>query len=212
MNGKWLAFCTWAAILGLSTHVIALEPAAERFLGRSAQQYAAALASEEPVNRSAAAWALAQLGAAAKSELLAAAKHDDPVVRYWAIRGIARALATAPTDDLSSALRASLNDSGAAPRLAAAEEVGRLGDLAAALPLLEAGLKNPVEGVQIQAVSALLAFGPDATPLLPAIREANQNGSEYVKRISTRILQNLDGKTPQSAQPAKSSKKGKKAK
>lgn len=209
MKRPWLVFTALAVLCGGNSLGRAKEPESELFLGRSAQHYAEATSSAQPSARGAAAWALAQLAAAAKSELLAAAKHDDPVVRYWAVRGIAKALATTPSDDLSSALRTRLDDSSAAPRLAAAEEVGRLGDLAAALPLLEAGLKSPVEGVQIQAVSALLALGPAAQPLLPAIREANQNGSEYVKRISTRILANLGEANGANQPPAKKAKKAK---
>jgi HEAT repeat protein len=86
-----------------------------------------------------------------------------------------------------------LDDKAAAPRLAAAAAIGQLGQAGKALPVLVAAMKDPQDATRIQAVAALELLGAAARPAEPTLRAATTDSSEYVKRISARALEKLQG-------------------
>ena len=168
------------------------DESAEKFLGRSAAQYASELKSASAATRHLAAWSLAQMGSTAEGALAAALAHDDPAVRYWAACGLSRIALASPADaparQIAAALTPLLKDPAAAPKLAAAETLARLGGRDAALPVLVQALADPQEAVRIAAIDSLARLGPLAAPAKQQIAAAASDESEYVKRISARWL------------------------
>jgi HEAT repeat protein len=165
---------------------LAAEPAGD-FLGKSQAQWVADLKSESASQRHLAAWALAQPPHAAAATLLEATAHDDPVVRYWAALGLARRPAAASADQFVKLLQ----DPSPAVRIVAAEACARRGNSSDALEALSTSLADPQEAVRVQAISSLERLGPKSAPLKPQIEKATGDASEYVKRISTRLLARL---------------------
>jgi hypothetical protein len=164
-------------------------------LGKHADDWQLLLQQENAQDRHLAAWALSQCGPAADHVLLKQLQHPDPVVRYWLIQGIGRnAKVTAANvrQPYLNALQTALNDKSPAPRIAAAEQLARLGAVDAALPVLTAGLNDPQESAGIQAAAALVALGKQAAPARAKLQAAATNGGEYVKRLATRALKNLE--------------------
>lgn len=162
----------------------------EPFLGKSAAAWAGELKSESAAARHLAVWALAQKGPAAERELAAALAHDDPTVRYWAVRGLARIGGTERAEALSTLLK----DRSQAVRVAAAEACVRLGRRELGLAVLIEGLSDPQEAVRVQAIDSLEKLGPLASPARAEIEKATGDQSEYVKRISTRMLAQMASK------------------
>lgn len=180
------------ACWSLTAAAFAQQPA-NHFLGRSVAQYQADLASNSAAARHLAAWSLAQIGAPAQDALAAAMAHDDPTVRYWAACGLSRIALASPADSparqkLAALLAPLLKDTAAAPKLAAAETLVRLGQRDAALPILVQALADPQEATRIAAIDGLSRLGPLAAPARKQIAAATSDTSEYVKRISTRWL------------------------
>lgn len=180
------------------------DDSAATFLGRSAPEWHARLLAHETA-RAEAAWALSQLvernPQLAESIRLDALKplmsHPDAAVRYWSVHGLQR-LALSPDtghatrEAIQTLLRKTLADKAPAPRIAAAEGLGLLGDIDEALPVLMKAMSEPQDAVRIQAVSALEKLGAAALPAEVTLRAATTDSSEYVKRISTRTLSKLD--------------------
>jgi HEAT repeat protein len=169
------------------------DESAEKFLGRSAAQYASELKSASAAARHLAAWSLAQMGSTAEGALAAALADDDPAVRYWAVCGLSRIALASPADaparqKIAAALAPLLEDKSAAPKLAAAETLARLGGREAALGVLVQALSDPQEAVRIAAIDSLARLGPLAAPAKQQIAAAASDESEYVKRISARWL------------------------
>jgi HEAT repeat protein len=171
----WLEPCT-----------IAADPA-KSLLGKSAEQWQADLQSLSASQRHLAAWALAQMPNVAFDSLLNAIQHDDPVVRYWAVQGIARR----PAADAADQVAALLADKSPSVRVAAAEACMRLDRAEGGLQVLAQCLIDPQDAVRIQAIASLERLGPKAAPLKAQIEQATGDTSEYVKRISTRLLTKL---------------------
>jgi HEAT repeat protein len=122
---------------------------------------------------------------------------SDPVVRFWMVHGLNHWALSEKGDEsvrlaTRNVLRGLLNDTAPAPRIAAAETLGLLGEADRALPVLVAAMSDPQEAIRIQAVSALEKLGEAARPAEATLRAATTDSSEYVKRISTRALQKLD--------------------
>lgn len=166
-----------------------------RFLGKGLSAWNQQLQATDQQDRHEAAWALAQLGRVAHGELGAAMRSADPVVRYWAVMGLGR---IAPSKEYGitreivlAPLRTTLNDKAAAPRIAAADQLARLGEVDEAMPILIAGLEDPQESVGVQAAAALVALGKQAAPARAKLEVAAENGGEYVKRLATKALASL---------------------
>lgn len=198
-----MAACLISAIFWLGT-----VPAAgqETFLGRSTDQWSAALTSDKAQQRVHAAWAISQLagrsarepsGQESFAELVKLVNDGDASVRYWGVMGLAdyaqptggqSGSRTAPTNTLHPLLA----DQSPAPRIAAAQVLGLLNQADKALPVLVAAMSDPQEAVRIQAVAALERLGPAARPAVETLRAATGDSSEYVKRISARALARLE--------------------
>ncbi|WP_254512737.1 HEAT repeat domain-containing protein [Anatilimnocola floriformis] len=164
-------------------------------LGKTADDWHLRLAMGDGQDRHLAAWALAQSGKSADRWLLHQTHHPDPVVRYWLIQGLGRNAANEKTKDgrepYLKVLRKLLTDESPAPRLAAADQLARLGAVDEAMPVLIAGLDEPQDSAGMQAAATLAALGKQAAPAQAKLQTAAANGGEYVKRLANRALQNL---------------------
>jgi HEAT repeat protein len=165
-------------------------------LGRTVSSWNCALASNDVATRHLAAWALVQAGEPAADALRGALSHDDPAVRYWAVLGVARGAGQRRPDDPQRAealahLRARLADPAPSPRIAAAEEVARLTSANEGLSVLVAALGDPQDAVRIQAITSLERLGKTGAPARDAIERADRDSSEYVRRISSRLIRLL---------------------
>jgi HEAT repeat protein len=181
-----------------------------RFLGRTRLEWIDILETSQRRQRSHAAWAIQEFAVERAdgensllwlNELLLLTESPSPSVRYWGTLGLGRLCEklepTAPARIKGlEALPPLLKDSSSAVRIAAADALLSASDKAAALAVLVESLSNPQEGVRIQAVTALERWGEAARPAVASLRQAATDSSEYVKRISTRALEKLDGRTP----------------
>jgi HEAT repeat protein len=179
--------------------------AQEKFLGKSADEWSAALTTGSGQQRVYAAWAIAQLAGQATggpgdhvqfAELVKLISDSDPSVRYWGalgLTGFAQQLKVGDSarGSAASALVPLLEDKAPAPRIAAAAGLGQLGQGEKALPVLVAALSDPQEATRIQAVAALEKLGPAARPAEAALKAATTDSSEYIKRISERAVKKL---------------------
>ncbi len=202
MNQRWmigsmaLVLCGWAAV----------GDAEETFLGRSLDAWSDGVTSSEPQKRSQAAWAIAQLAGQAErgpgdqvyfAELVKLTSDGDATVRYWGVVGLGLYGRRGGAKDggqtaVVNTLMPLLDDKSSAPRIAAAEMLGLFGRVDKALPILEAAMNDPQESVRIQAVAALEKMGSGAHGSVAALRKATSDSSEYVKRISRRVLDRLE--------------------
>jgi HEAT repeat protein len=194
-------------LFGLALVVLEqLALAQESFLGRTPEEWNTLLTSGKG-QRVEAAWALAQIAGRASggpgdhiafSELVKLVSDSDASVRYWGCLGLAGYARQLKTGDSGrgaaiNALTPLLDDKAVAPRLAAAAAIGQLGQAGKALPVLVAAMKDPQDATRIQAVAALELLGAAARPAEPTLRAATTDSSEYVKRISARALEKLQG-------------------
>ena len=175
---------------------IAAEPA-KSFLGKTQEQWVADLKSELPAQRQLAAWAIAQSPPNPVNPLFDAAHHEDPIVRYWIAARLSQDAETlGPTSDARKSIYnifvRLLEDTSPAVRLTAAEGLAKTFPYPDAFAVLVEALSDPQEAVRIQAICSLERLGPKAAPLKEHIAKATANDtSEYVKRISTRLLARL---------------------
>jgi HEAT repeat protein len=182
--------------------------AQDAFLGRTAEQWSAAVAGGQGQQRVEAAWALAQIASREAggpgdhipfAELVKLISDSDPSVRYWGVLGLAGYAQQLKAGDSGrgaaiGALSPLLEDQAAAPRIAAAAGLGQLGQTDKALRVLVAAMSDPQDATRIQAVAALEQLGPAARPAEQTLRDATTDSSEYVKRISERALRKLNAK------------------
>jgi len=208
--------------VALIAQCCAISPAAEDFLGHSFEQWSEMLNSSQPTERAYAAWALGQIATdqAGKpndqlyfAELVKLIHDNDATVRYWGVLGLAGYAKKLTSKDggqmaVANTVAPLLEDKAAAPRIAAAETLGKLGQPDKALPVLVAAMSDPQESARIQAATALEKLGPAARPAIATLEKGTTDSSEYVKRISERSLQALDPDR-QNAQPAAKAKKNK---
>ena len=181
----------------------------DAFLGRTADAWGDALTSSSGQQRIYAAWAIAQLAGRSSgapgdqerfAELVKLIHDGDPSVRYWGVMGLSTFAARLDKGDggksaVINTLGPLLADASPAPRIAAAEALGQLGQADKALPVLIAAMSDPQDAVRIQAVAALDKLGPAARPAEPTLRRALSDSSEYVKRISERAVTKLAAET-----------------
>jgi len=181
-----------------------------KFLGRTRLDWIDVLSAGQRRQRSHAAWAIQEFaveradrenGLLWLNELLLLTESASPSVRYWGTLGLGRLCEklepTAPVRiKAQEALPALLKDSSPAVRIAAADAMFPASDKMAALAVLVESLSHPQEAVRIQAITALARWGEAARPAIAPLRQASTDPSEYVKRISTRTLAQLDGRTP----------------
>ena len=200
--------------------------AADDFLGRSFQQWSEMLNSSQQSERTYAAWALSQMATAQAgrpddqtyyAELVKLIHDNDATVRYWGVMGLAGYAQKLPQKDggqiaVTNTLSPLLEDKAAAPRIAAAEALGKLGQADKAIPVLVAAMSDAQDSVRIQAATSLERLGPAARPAMATLEKGRTDSSEYVKRISDRSLRALDPDRKAAEPKAKKNKaKNKKA-
>jgi HEAT repeat protein len=199
---------------------------AEEFLGRSLDQWSEMLSSQQASERAYAAWALGKLAeqSAGKpndqvyfAELVKLVHDNDATVRYWGVLGLAGYAKKLPAKDggqtaVVNTVLPLLEDSAAAPRIAAAQTVGLLGQPEKALPVIVAAMSDPQDATRIQAASALETLGPLSRPAITTLEKGTSDSSEYVKRITQRTLESLDPNRKPPEAPAKGKKNKAKAK
>jgi HEAT repeat protein len=180
------------------------------------------LNSSTQTERTYAAWAIGQIATERAgspndqvyfAELVKLIHDNDPTVRYWGVLGLAGYANKLPAKDggktaVANAVAPLLEDKAAAPRIAAAQTLGMIGQPDKALPVLVAAMSDPQDSVRIQAATALEKLGNSARPAIATLEKGTADSSEYVKRISERSLQSLDPNR-QSAEPAAKAKKNK---
>ncbi len=127
-----------------------------------------------------AAWHLAQAGKEAVPALVAALKHSDAVVRYWAAVGLGLVGDKAAVEPL----RAALKDDSGDVRVAAAEALVRLGARAEGVQGLVAALEHPSEWVRLRALQAIERLGPLAHDALDAASKAAKADGGYPGRMA----------------------------
>lgn len=188
--------------LGLSPLTVAAQDETATFLGRNIDQWGEGFTSSDGQQRVHAAWAIAQLAGSQGgspqdaiwfSELVKLISDRDASVRYWGVLGLAKYAAAVEAKDggrtaVRSTLHPLLKDDAPSVRIATAETLGRFGEPERALPVLIAALSDPREAVRVQAVTALENLGVHAKLAERALRSATTDESEYVKRISKRVL------------------------
>jgi HEAT repeat protein len=215
MRSIW-TFCALAAI---AAGALGQEP----YLGRTADQWEAALTSGDAGQRLHAAWAIAQMAGRSTgipddqerfANVVKLVNDSDPSVRYWGVMGLANYAARLNKGDggqtaVINTLEPLLKDESPAPRIAAALALGQLGRVEQALGVLTAAMSHPQESVRIQAVAALEKLGSAAQPAEAILSAATSDSSEYVKRISERALGNLAPEKKSGETPAPRRKKKK---
>jgi len=195
---------------------------ADDFLGRSLEQWSDMLTSSQQTERTYAAWAIGQIATQRAggpsdqiyfAELVKLIHDSDPTVRYWGVLGLAGYANKLDAKDggrtaVANTVAPLLEDKAAAPRIAAAETLGKLGQPDKALPVLVSAMSDPQDSVRIQAATALEKLGDSARPALATLEKGTSDSSEYVKRISERSLQSLDP-SRKSTEPAAKAKRNK---
>lgn len=129
--------------------------------------------------------------------LVALLRDPDAAVRWWGATGLlALEAGAAPA---KTALVTALEDRSPDVRIAAAETLARIGEVGRALPVLEAALRMDDVFVRLAALNAAERLGPEARPLLPAIRAAKitapaqKDTADYVARMVEYLPARIDG-------------------
>lgn len=133
-----------------------------------------------------AAHALGQIGQAATVPLIAAATHQDAVVRAGAIEGLG--LLPAPNDRARDSVVAGSKDEAPEVRAASLKAMGRLGLTEETLaPILRTDLEDQDEGVRLAAVALLVGrrglltrMAPDFESLLTAEQEGVAHDAAFL--------------------------------
>jgi hypothetical protein len=112
-------------------------------------------------------------GHGAVPELKSRRKDADPLVRYWAVLGLAVVTQTAGPETVKGilpSLKGALNDASVDVRLIASEGLFNLGHYEEAVPVLIRAMKHPSELVQARVGNILDSQPPDANEhLQPAV-------------------------------------------
>lgn len=191
LNRPWhceLYLLTVVSLLSISSlTAFCAEP---MIAGKTVAQWRTKLDSPSSQDRHQAAHAISQFKETPLEILLSLVQHDDVTVRFWGIRGLKHAPLLKNTDAtfVKKTLEERTSDSSAAVRIEAASAIFRHGDKQKAIETLAAELKNPVDGARIMALVALEDIGNDAKTIEPNLKAAQNDSSEYVKRISSRML------------------------
>lgn len=134
---------------------------------------------------------------AAVAACLEALRDVDPAVRYWAVIGLANQGRDAALH--RGAIDQAAQDEAAVVRLAAARALVAIGEVPAALGIVEREARDRMEAVRLHAMLLLDDLGPAARPLLPTVREqAQRKPADYAVRAAQQVLANL-GETVEAA-------------
>ncbi len=116
---------------------------------------------------------------------------EFPAVRYWAVEGLhANGRYSVDRELAKTAVRARLEDTSVAVRIAAAHTLCDWGSAQVALPVLIAAMEHPTAKARLLVVIALGKIGPKAQPALPRIKKmAADDPDEYVRRVASTIIE-----------------------
>jgi len=122
--------------------------------------------------------------------LVALFRHDDPTVRWQAVRAVGKIGRPAAVPEL---IQLTGSDPDPLVREHAAEAMGDIGPAAAAgVPALVKALHDPVARVRRDAVRSLGQIGPAATAALADVRAATEDPDPDVKAAATRAARLID--------------------
>ena len=145
------------------------------------------------VGRLVAAATIASEGPEKLPELIQALSDQDPATRYWGATGIGN-IGAPQAKSASAQVSAAMKDDSPSVRVAAARAVARLGDPAAALPVLEAELKSDLEWVRLEAAIVLDEMEEQARPAISSLKAALKNQpNKYIIRVANRAVNDLEG-------------------
>jgi len=122
-------------------------------------------------------------------KLIGLMKDDDAAVRFWAATGCA-ALGK-PAAGATDALTSLLKDPSPNVRIAAAEALCTIGRPGEAVPVLAELLNHSNSAVALQAINTLDNIGPQARPVIKAMKAA-RGKSGYVSRAATHAVSQLE--------------------
>jgi len=89
-------------------------------------------------------------------------------------------------------LKLAEGDSSDVVRVAAAHRLCRWGESAKGIPILSAALDSPQRSLQLHAAHALEDVGEQARPLLPKLKRLAIHSSEYVERVVSNTVSQLE--------------------
>jgi uncharacterized sulfatase len=119
-------------------------------------------------------------------KLIRTMKDSRPSIRWWAARKLGNLGWQA--GDAVPVLRVALKDNSAGVRVEAARALCKMEMQAEALPVLLRGLKNSDQVVRHYAALALEDIGEESHPLIGALRAAEDDDYEYVRRLANRLV------------------------
>ncbi len=136
-------------------------------------------------------YGLAEKGEPACDPLMKALQDDRSTVRYVAAMELSKL--GEEGKDAKKLLQKSLSDPSASVRVAAARAVAEMGMIEDARKVLADELQHSDnEIVRHYAACGLEDMGEEARPAYEIIKKAREDEYEYVKRVTTRIIQKLD--------------------
>ena len=115
--------------------------------------------------------------------------HPDAAVRWWGANAI-ESLGEAGRASKDK-LRALLDDPSVAVRLAAAAAMWRLGDAAAALPVIDGAMGHEHLRVRLRAVNLADRMDGDARPLMARLKDLSRKDDRDVKKVASKALRDL---------------------
>jgi arylsulfatase A-like enzyme len=134
---------------------------------------------------------LAESGKSSIPKLTLAMQDKNPSIRWWATIGLGNMNSDAQAAELQ--LQQSLNDKSASVRIAASRAFCRMGKSRQVLPLLIKELKNKDNKIaRHYAALELEDIGDKAKDFIDDIRAAKNDSYDGVKRVTTRIIDNLE--------------------
>ncbi len=114
-------------------------------------------------------------------------QHKQASVRWWAARQLGN---LAKDENTADVLTSAMGDSSASVRVEAARALCIMGRQDKALPVLLKELKNENQVVRYYTALAFEDTAPGTQAVYDALKEAKQDKYEYVKRVSTRYVNN----------------------
>jgi uncharacterized sulfatase len=169
------------------------EPELEEMLLRHGQSYniLAQPENHNVINRIREVIEISEQGKSAIPQLKLAMQDKRPSVRWWAAIGLGNMGSDADTAKI--VLQQALNDKSASVRIAAARAFCRMGKTKQVLPVLIKELKNKKNKiVRHYAALELEDLGDDVKEFIEDIRATTNDSYDGVKRVTTRIISNLE--------------------
>lgn len=134
----------------------------------------------------------ASTGVSALDDLVESLSDEDPSVRYWGATGIGNI--GSPASSALPAVQQALDDPSPSVRIAAARAAARLGEVDAALKVLQRELKSEHQWGRLAAAIVLDEMEGQAKPALGALKSAlKDQPNKYIVRVANRAINDLEG-------------------